>query len=96
MAQVKHKVKSMENKIRLLFLQAGVGLSILFLVLGFVFSYHFWWLLIVFMPLAFLGFPLTLSCAPCRSAAGCAYLREMADKLRHTDAGENQKVRRRK
>jgi len=55
MAQVKHKVKSMENKIRLLFLQAGVGLSILFLVLGFVFSYHFWWLLIVFMPLAFLG-----------------------------------------
>lgn len=47
--------RSAESWIRLLPMQASVAFSILFLVLGFVFSFHYWWPLIVFLPLAVLG-----------------------------------------
>jgi len=46
---------SAESWIRLLPMQASVAFSILFLVLGFIFSFHYWWPLIVFLPLAVLG-----------------------------------------
>ncbi len=57
MEKPKHRsvMFSAETRIRLVPMQVSIVLTILFLVLGFVFSYHFWWPLIVFLPLALLG-----------------------------------------
>ncbi len=57
MEKAKHKAVlfSMETRIRLLFMQASIVLSIVFLGLGFLFSFHWWWPLVVFLPLALLG-----------------------------------------
>ncbi len=46
---------SAETRIRLVPMQVCIVLSLVFLALGFLFSFHFWWPLIVFMPLALLG-----------------------------------------
>jgi glutamate synthase domain-containing protein 2 len=57
MEKPKHRAVmfSAETRIRLVPMQVSIVLSILFLALGFVISFHFWWPLIVFMPLALLG-----------------------------------------
>lgn len=46
---------SAETRFRLVLFQVSVVLTIVFLALGFLYSFHFWWPLIVFMPLALLG-----------------------------------------
>ena len=57
MEKPKHRsvMFSAETRIRLVPMQVSIALTILFLVLGFIFSFHFWWPLIIFMPLALLG-----------------------------------------
>jgi glutamate synthase domain-containing protein 2 len=57
MEKPKHRsvMFSAETRIRLVPMQVCIALSILFLVLGFIFSFHFWWPLIIFIPLALLG-----------------------------------------
>ncbi len=57
MEKPKHRgvLFSAETRIRLVPMQVCIALSILFLALGFLFSFHFWWPLIIFMPLALLG-----------------------------------------
>ena len=54
-AKVRAVFFSHETRMRLVLFQASVVLSILFFLLGFAFSYHFWWPLIVFLPLALVG-----------------------------------------
>jgi glutamate synthase domain-containing protein 2 len=57
MEKPKHRAVmfSAETRIRLVPMQVSIVLSILFLALGFLFSFHFWWPLIIFVPLALLG-----------------------------------------
>ena len=56
MEKPKHKAVlfSAETRIRLLFMQGSIGLSIIFFLLGFIASPHWWWPLLVFLPLSLL------------------------------------------
>ncbi len=57
MEKPKHKAVlfSAETRFRLVFLQGSIALTIIFFLLGFIASPHWWWPLIVFLPLSILG-----------------------------------------
>ncbi len=46
---------SAETRMRLVFLQGSIALTIIFFLLGVIGSFHWWWPLLVFLPLSLLG-----------------------------------------
>ncbi len=57
MEKPKHRsvMFSAETRIRLVPMQVSILLSLVFIALGYFYSYHFWWPLIVFLPLSIIG-----------------------------------------